>query len=176
MHIRTHNLKDLHNSAQSLGLTTSRLSCLADYGITSKERACLTSLLDFGTLIFTIAMSLLSVVKNKPLEVLDREVHETEVSVPLFLSTAGVATIITIIMCLVTFLQWKRLVVKDGQARNYDYSYAIDAMILAAKFSQDGEENMPNDDVIVGVSSCEPRVGPMTERMSGNIQFEEEGG
>ncbi|KAI0558399.1 hypothetical protein FGB62_213g019 [Gracilaria domingensis] len=115
--------------------------------------------------------------RNIPVEVVDSDgdVFETTVSVPLFPCSAGVVTAITFAMCIIALLKWRQNVVKHGLSGKNGFNGAMELLTLTAQLGSDEEEVASNDEVVVGVSGREPRVGPMSGSSIGDGQFDEQG-
>eukprot|EP00178_Gracilaria_changii_P002999 TRINITY_DN14402_c0_g1_i1.p1 TRINITY_DN14402_c0_g1~~TRINITY_DN14402_c0_g1_i1.p1 ORF type:complete len:494 (+),score=41.38 TRINITY_DN14402_c0_g1_i1:1619-3100(+) len=139
-----------------------------------KSAAYLIATETFSGFTEAFALSRMSIMRNSLVEVEAGEVLETEVSSGLFLGTAGVATVITIIACLVSFLNWREHVVKNDLSGKNSLSGAMDVMLLAATFVGNGECVGTNEGVVVGVSGHEPRVGPLLGMKVGRTEFEEQ--
>ncbi|KAI0564342.1 hypothetical protein FGB62_27g18 [Gracilaria domingensis] len=120
-------------------------------------------------------LSRVDIKRNVPVEVEDGDVFETEVSVPLFLSTAGVVTVGTVMVCVVALISWRQHVVKRGLSGKNGFNGAMDILLLAAEMGADEEEIAAKGEVVVGVSRGEPRVGPMFESSVGSNKFDEHG-
>ncbi|KAI0560130.1 hypothetical protein FGB62_124g03 [Gracilaria domingensis] len=122
-----------------------------------------------------IVLSRTTIKRNVPVEVVDGKVFETKVSVSLFLGSAGVVTVITVAVCIIALIEWRREVVQHGLTGKNGFKEAMDLLTLAAKLGADEEEVASNEEVVVGVSGGEPRVGPMAESSIGDGAFDEHG-
>ncbi|CAN8071810.1 unnamed protein product [Agarophyton chilense] len=124
------------------------------------------------------SLSTMAIEKNRRVTVIDEgvpdgRVLETEVSLILFLSTAGLATMLTIVVSSVSLYRWIQIVHMFGLKGKIGFSDAIEILALAAGITESDEGVKFGNEVTVGISPTEPQVGPVAQTNEGGSEFME---
>ncbi|KAI0559061.1 hypothetical protein FGB62_169g40 [Gracilaria domingensis] len=126
------------------------------------------------SLFHALGMTRVRIKRNMSVEVLAGEVQETVVLVSLMVCTAGVVTVVTGLMSLVSFWQWRHNVVKRGLKGKNAFQSATDLIQVAATVAQGEEDFASSAALSVGVYGDKPRVGPVAETNIGDPEIQEE--
>eukprot|EP00178_Gracilaria_changii_P015771 TRINITY_DN4433_c0_g1_i1.p1 TRINITY_DN4433_c0_g1~~TRINITY_DN4433_c0_g1_i1.p1 ORF type:complete len:471 (+),score=57.28 TRINITY_DN4433_c0_g1_i1:158-1570(+) len=121
-----------------------------------------------------LGLSRVSIKRNTKVEMDAGEVLETEIIVWLIIVTAGLATVLTLSVCILALIRWRQYVVQHGLKEKNSLSGAMGIMSLAAEVvGDDHGEGLISDGVIVGVNGNERRVGPFAKEKIGGGEFDE---